>query len=165
MGVNMGTMFAFDAGGTIRWNVGGNWQPQIATEDGGVIATNQDTGTAATFDQNGNATGQMGSLPVQSLGYAYQIGSVEQVWKRAHYVVGGYWPFKEANLSRSGAAVLHQWFPPLASCTDSGGDCQGQLGPGDLLWNAKEDLARQLASNSDCQSAAQGFLNLFSGTS
>jgi len=38
--------------------VAGNYQPQIATADGTVIATD-DSGAAVTFDENGNATGQM----------------------------------------------------------------------------------------------------------
>jgi hypothetical protein len=48
-------LVAFDASGSVRWLAPGNWQPQIATADGGVIAINQDTGAATTFDQNGNA--------------------------------------------------------------------------------------------------------------
>ena len=58
-------LVAFDQSGSLRWSVAGNYQPQIATADGGVIATD-DSGAAVTFDQNGNATGQMGNLPTQS---------------------------------------------------------------------------------------------------
>jgi hypothetical protein len=51
-------MLAFDATGNLLWSVAGNYQPQIATADGGIIATTDD-GSAVTFDQNGNATGQL----------------------------------------------------------------------------------------------------------
>jgi hypothetical protein len=43
-GPNALNMIAFDASGGVRWMVPGNYQPQIATADGGLIATDQDTG-------------------------------------------------------------------------------------------------------------------------
>jgi hypothetical protein len=65
-------MGAFDTSGNVRWTVAGDYYPQIATADGGVIAIEGGAGVM-TFDQNGNATGQMGSLPTYSwLGYQYQ---------------------------------------------------------------------------------------------
>ena len=71
-----GDMVAFDATGNVRWTVPG-YQPQIATADGGVIATDPNTGSAVTFDQNGNATGQLCSLPTYSWpGYVYQSSGV-----------------------------------------------------------------------------------------
>jgi hypothetical protein len=71
-------MIGFDASGGVRWMAPGNWQPQIATADGGVIAIDQDTGAAVTFDQGGNATGQVASLPEYSwTGEAYEMGSVD----------------------------------------------------------------------------------------
>jgi hypothetical protein len=73
-------LVAFDASGSVRWSVPG-YGPKIATADGGVIAqawdpgANDFTGSSVTFDQNGNATGQMASLPTYSwLGNAYQVG-------------------------------------------------------------------------------------------
>jgi hypothetical protein len=51
-------MIAFDGTGNVRWTVPGSYYPQIATADGGVIAVD-DSGTAVTFDQNGNVTGMM----------------------------------------------------------------------------------------------------------
>lgn len=167
-------MIAFDEAGNLRWSVAGNWQPQIATADGGVIATNWDTGAAIIFDQNGNATGQMASLPTYSwLGNTYQYGSTNQVAARPLYVAMSFWAFLAASQSGNSTAVNQQWFPPLASCTDKGGSCQGPLGPRDLLWNAKQDLARQLTSDQACMTAANtylfnkvqygGFLGFFSG--
>src|ERR1035441_9787106 len=67
-------MIAFDATGNVRWVVP-NDQPQIATADGGVIGQ-----SGITYDQNGNATGQMGNPPTQSWrGNTYQDGPVDQV--------------------------------------------------------------------------------------
>ena len=74
-----GYMVAFDASGNVRWTVAG-YEPQIATDDGGVIATDVNTGSAVTFDQNGNATGRIGSLPTQSWTLnEYLVGSADQV--------------------------------------------------------------------------------------
>jgi hypothetical protein len=78
-------MVAFDEHGTVRWIVPG-YGPKIATADGGVIAQAYKSGEsggffgpAVTFDQNGNATGQMASLATYSwTGYSYQVGSVDQ---------------------------------------------------------------------------------------
>ena len=66
-------MVAFDATGSVRWSVPSE-QPQIATDDGGVIGQ-----SGITYDQNGNATGQMASLPTYSWnGNGYEVGSVVQ---------------------------------------------------------------------------------------
>jgi hypothetical protein len=132
-------MVAFDASGNVRWTVP-NETPQIATDDGGVIGE-----SGITYDANGTATGQIDNALTRSwFGYAYQVGSVEQVLKHAQYVAGGYWPFKSANLSENSTAVLNQWFPPLKSCVNNSGQCVGPLQPGDFIWNAEQDLVRQL---------------------
>jgi len=154
---------SFDASGNVRWSAPGNWQPQIATADGGVIATELDSmnnpiGTV-TFDQNGNITGQMASLPVQSwTGNLYQCGSVDQIAGLPVFLAASFWAFLGGSQSGGGTAIEQQWFPPLASCTDNGGNCQGSLGPRDLLWNAKQDLAKQLTSDQACVTAANTFV-------
>jgi len=61
----LNAMAAFDQSGNIRWTVPGNYQPQIATADGGLIATDP-SGAAYTFDQYGNATGVLAGSPTQS---------------------------------------------------------------------------------------------------
>ena len=76
-------MVAVDQSGNVRWSLAG-YQPQIATADGGVIAqpvdSNGNVGQSATiFDQNGNATGQIASLPIYSWKGAYEIGSVRSL--------------------------------------------------------------------------------------
>jgi len=102
-------MIAFDASGNIHWVVSGNWQPQIATADGGVIASQLDSYgnpiATITFDQNGNATGQAGSLPTYSwTGNAYQQqGSVEQISADLLFVLydvaSSFWAVADGNYS------------------------------------------------------------------
>jgi hypothetical protein len=72
-------MVAFEATGAVRWTVAGEYEPQIALDDGGVIATLED-GAATAFDQHGNRTGQFAGLPTRSWrGNTYQRGSVIRV--------------------------------------------------------------------------------------
>ena len=67
--VGYGNIISFDAGGNVRWIVP-NDTPQIATADGGVIGQ-----SGTTYDQNGNATGQV-SVPILSwTGTAYLPGA------------------------------------------------------------------------------------------
>lgn len=73
-----GLMFAFTASGQTLWSQSFH-TPQFATADQGVIATSP-SGQAATFDQSGNQTGQLASLPTMSwTGNFYPRGSEEQV--------------------------------------------------------------------------------------
>ncbi len=72
-------MIAFDQAGNLRWSVPGNWGPQIATADGGIIATD-DNGSVFTFGGDGGSTGQMAELLTQSWrGNLYQDGIVERL--------------------------------------------------------------------------------------
>jgi hypothetical protein len=104
-------MIDFDATGKVLWSVAGNYAPTIATADGGVIAQSYDpdtgelTGTV-TFDQNGNATGQMASLPTYSwLGNAYQDGPVNQVLATPPKRAASFSPNPGANPSGNTTAV------------------------------------------------------------
>jgi hypothetical protein len=103
-------MVSFDATGTVRWIVP-NETPQIATADGGVIAqpVNADwtIGPSATiYDQNGIATGQMASLPIQSWkGNAYQVGSTDQVAFTMIDIALSFNAFAYGSPSRNGTAV------------------------------------------------------------
>ena len=149
-----GNMVSFDASGNTRWIVPGD-TPQIATADGGVIGQ-----SGITYDQAGNATGMIANMPTYSwTGSAYLDGPTTQVLAPPLYLALGFWSLFGGNNSGTGAAVNQQWFPPLASCTDNGGNCQGQpLGPRDFLWNAKQDLAGQLAHDQACMTAANTFV-------
>jgi hypothetical protein len=83
-------MIAFDATGNVRWTVP-NYSPQIATADGGVIATSDD-GSAIAFDQNGNATGQIPNLPTYSwTGNWYRYGSVNRIAGFWYYLGASFW--------------------------------------------------------------------------
>ncbi|MGA2387664.1 MAG: hypothetical protein ABSF97_01810 [Candidatus Sulfotelmatobacter sp.] len=67
-------MIAFTPSGGTLFTVP-NDTPQIATAGGGVIGA-----SGTTYDQNGNANGQLASLPTQSFtGNDYQLGSIDQV--------------------------------------------------------------------------------------
>ena len=65
-------MIAFDQSGAVRWSVP-NEQPEIATEDGGVIGQ-----SGTTYDQNGNVTGQIPMATQSWRGNMYRLGTVEQ---------------------------------------------------------------------------------------
>ena len=71
-------MIAFNAAGNQIFSITGFYQPQIATTDGGFIAT-PDYRTYAKFDQNGKSTGQLPSLPTHSWKGAYELGSTNAV--------------------------------------------------------------------------------------
>src|ERR1700680_2060028 len=58
-------MIASDATGNVRWTVP-NETPQIATADGGVI-----TQSGTTYDQSGNATGQINLFTHSWTGWEY----------------------------------------------------------------------------------------------
>jgi len=63
---------------------------------------------AFTFDQGGNATGQMGSFPVQSwTGNMYQVGSVDEVMFALYDVALSFNPFIRGNRSPNRAAVKY----------------------------------------------------------
>src|SRR5258708_1270405 len=65
---------AFGASGNVKWTAPGNFA-QMATADGGIIGA-----SGTTYDTNGNATGQLATLPTESwLGNGYQYGSIERV--------------------------------------------------------------------------------------
>jgi peptidase M15-like protein len=73
-GTGVNGIINFDQSGNIKWSVP-NDSPQIATADGGVIGA-----SGITYDSNGNATGQLGTLPIQSwTGNAYTDGPVTRV--------------------------------------------------------------------------------------
>jgi len=117
-------MVAFDASGAVRWTVGG-YTPQIATADGGVIATD-DSGNAVTFDQNGSASGQLGILPTYSWKGAYQLGSVISVlpvFDIAHIGLS-FAAAAGGNLTGNGFYIAHHTFG-LVFCGPTDGNCSG----------------------------------------
>jgi hypothetical protein len=102
-------VIAFDTSGGLRWSVAENYQLQIATADGGVIATDYFSGSAITLDQNGNVTGQMASLPIQSwTGNEYtSFGSVASISMPPVFPAGdSFWPQANGNPSENGTAFV-----------------------------------------------------------
>jgi hypothetical protein len=111
-------MEAFDPSGNLLWNVA-HEQPQIATEDGGVIGQ-----SGVTYDQNGSATGQL------------ENASAVISWSARWYLANGgvsalalplvdlppfdntssasLWGFAGGNPSKNGTAFLECCFPSLA---------------------------------------------------
>jgi hypothetical protein len=94
----------------VRWSLPGFWRPEIATADGGVIATEFDSNwnpiVAVTFDQNGNATGQMAVLPTHSwTENAYVVGSIDQINSTGIAFALSFSPFVYGSPSRNGTAV------------------------------------------------------------
>jgi len=113
--VGYGGMVSFDAAGNVRWIVP-NDCPQIATADGGVIGQ-----SGITYDQNGNATGMVGSLPTYSWrGNAYQDGPVTQVAAATVDFALSFNAFLDGSPSANGTAakvVMSPMFIPY-SLTD-----------------------------------------------
>ena len=147
-------MIAFDQSGNLQWSTPGNYQPQIATADGGVTATTF-SGSAVTFDQNGNATGELASLPTYSwTGNAYMLGSLDMVAASILHVGDSFWAFSQGNASSTATAAKED-FPPLASCSDPFFKPPLRCpGPWQLVQNAKGDLIHELIVNQACRSAA-----------
>jgi len=130
-------MVSFDAEGNVRWIVP-NEQPQIATDDGGVIGT-----SGITYDSSGNATGQVSPLTQSWLGNAYQVGSVDQVLANWLRIAASWWPFSDGNASGNRTSVNLDWFPALDDCISAQG-CIGSIGHYEAIYNALFDLIRRL---------------------
>jgi hypothetical protein len=106
-------MIAFDASGGLRWSVAGDYQPQIATADGGIIATD-DNGSPFTFGGDGNATGQMAVLLTQSwTRHLYQYGSVDQVTGTLIDEAASFEPLANGDYSPESAGI------PIDSITNN----------------------------------------------
>jgi hypothetical protein len=110
-------MLNFTASGSVRWSIPYD-SPAIATVDGGLIGTSD-----VTYDQNGNATGQVVVLPTfgnvfgQSSGLptyswtgkAYEVafGSVDEVFSLPFNPAAPlFWSFSGANPSENGTSPL-----------------------------------------------------------
>jgi hypothetical protein len=151
------SMMAFDATGNVRWIVPGD-SPHIATADGVIIGS-----SGTTYDANGIATGQLSPLPIYSwTGVTYEsgAGTVESFMALLLSLQQGtYCPIGGCNPSGNFTAVNQPEYPPLASCTNKmlqpPVSCPA---PGDLIWNAMQDLTHQLTTDNTCSAAAQQFV-------
>jgi hypothetical protein len=68
--------------------------------------------SGTTYDQNGNANGQLGSLPTYSFKAAYRLGSTESVVPASNLanVATSWTSFQGGNLTGKGTAFVHQTF-------------------------------------------------------
>jgi hypothetical protein len=115
--ITVTNMVSFDQFANKRW-IQPNYTPQIATADGGLIAASispvctgwptPPLGASATFDANGNQTGQLGMLPTQAwTGNTYQQGSVEQTLNiPLQPTTPPYWSFNGGNQSANGTSPV-----------------------------------------------------------
>src|SRR5208283_2024876 len=92
-------MVAFDATGNVRWIVP-NETPQIATTDGGVIGQ-----SGITYDQNGNATGELPNLTYSWTENAYTDGPVDSVVSAGVDVALSFNAFADGSPSQNRTAV------------------------------------------------------------
>jgi trimeric autotransporter adhesin len=110
-------MMAFTTSGATLWTVP-NYQPVMATIDGGVIAVPPPltptefcpqplVNTATTFDTNGNAVGLASTATLSWTANTYQYGSVESVATvPPSPATPPNWSFDKANQSSSGTSPL-----------------------------------------------------------
>jgi hypothetical protein len=110
---------AFDASGNIKWSVPG-YYPAMMTADGGLVAQSADGLTTATFDANGNATGQIGNLPQVTswLENGYNLGSIEEIYSLVPKLAATFAALLQGNASANGTPIQQQPYPPLTSCNN-----------------------------------------------
>jgi hypothetical protein len=121
-------MVAFDATGNVRWVVA-NETPQIATADGGVLGQ-----SGTTYDQNGNATGQV-SIATQSWsGLEYtSANSISQVFlPPIPPDIASFWSQAGGNPSGSGTAGT------VCACLVQGGAPAGAPDVAPIVRRASE---------------------------
>jgi len=143
------TLVAIGASGSLKWSVNGWYQPQIATADNGVIATDGD-GVAVVFDETGAVTGQMASLPIESWkGNAYLIeqGSVGQITGPLLSLARTLWANWGGNPSRNNTAS-RPWHFALAFQNDfTFTPCRSDDGFGGVSHVCRTELATDISSH------------------
>ena len=113
----------FDASGDLL-GISGNYQPAMATADGGLIATTSG-GTAVTLDANLDVTGAVGTFPTYSWKGAYQLGSAESVVPNldlAGLIAPSFAAVPGGNLTGNGFSLVHHTFGLIFCNTGPGGD-------------------------------------------
>jgi len=97
-------MIAFTASGTTLWS-GPDDKPQIATAGGGVIGA-----SGTTYDQNGNVTGQLASLPTYSWNGAYRDGDVASVVGQLSNLLPSFAAVAGGNYTGNGTSTVTHSF-------------------------------------------------------
>ena len=137
-----GDIVSFDATGIVRWTVTGD-TPYIATADGGVIGQ-----SGTTYDQNGNVTGTMGTLPTYSWtqnwyssagGRAAALALPVVEWATSYTAMEGGNP--SANGTAVGVAESGEGMPVFA-LRNRGPSCQLPQGGGTKVSLAGAALAQ-----------------------
>jgi len=186
------SMIAFDATGKVRWVVPG-YCPMIATADGGVIAQGyvldlddwsaSCSGPTVTFDQNGNATGQMAALGGTGLpnwaGQIYAVGTSGVELDSSWVGFGsGFASLSGGNPSGNGTSVLNlglseglpMWLPNWLSSL-LGGQPKCKLGTDkialgqEVLSKDQQSGAAALAQYIDLKQKLLTFLGSLTPTS
>jgi hypothetical protein len=122
---NTGNMMAFDISGSPRWSAPG-YYPVIATMGGGVIAQSLDRSTVATLNADGNATGQLASLPTYSWKSAYQFDPLKSVIPDFDLasISTTYAAVPAGNLTNNGTATVHHSIGLFWCSAALSGSCQ-----------------------------------------
>jgi hypothetical protein len=100
-------MVEHDASGNVKFIVP-NFDPQIATLDGGLIAQTFDGLSTVQFDANGNAAGPMTGLLAQSWAddpLQFNFSSVDAILRLPVQTATSFWSLKNANPSGKKTAI------------------------------------------------------------
>src|SRR5262249_29820317 len=98
--IDQKTLISFDQSGTITTIATGDYEPVMATADGGVIAKTPD-GTAVAFDTNQSPTGMPNLFTQSWTGNSYQTGSLDSVIAYLLGLAGSFWAQAGANPSEN----------------------------------------------------------------
>lgn len=127
-----GNMLAFNSSGNVSWVVP-NFTPQMATADGGIIASAPQVcngngctpGTVSTFDPNGNPTGEVPPLPTYSWKGTYQLGSIRSLLSAWPVLTKTYAAVFGQNLTGNGTAVVQHTIGAFWCGPAFDGSCSG----------------------------------------
>lgn len=166
-------MIAFNLAGSQLW-VQPNYTPQIATADNGVIANGVPfspspfceggAGGTATFDQSGNATGQIGSIPTYSWKGAYQDGPVESLAVTTPTIAPVYGAVAGGSPTGKGTAVAVHSIGLFWCGSGLSGTCKGltdanSLPESDLGFTYFPTNCTTNSPPQNCPSSPQDFTN------
>jgi hypothetical protein len=116
---------AFDKDGDVRWRQQGDYQPLIATADGGVIARLAASNGVfrVTLDASGNVVSQVADTgTIYSWKGAYQYGSVHFIVDEIPLLAQSFAQVPGGNLTGNGFALNHHTLGLVFCNTGVGGD-------------------------------------------
>ena len=151
-------MISFNSSANVNWTVPNDW-PQIATADGGVIGT-----SGATYDQNGDATGQI-PMPIQSwTGNAYQNdpGQAQEVNFTPAAYATGYAAVDNGNPSAAASPFAGSTYVPSLGAiyrAQIASDAKGYVG-NSTLWAGGPALCNVFVQNVLAQASDETSLSI-----